>query len=435
MRKALIIAAREYNAAVRTKAFLLSLVAMPIMMGGSIAVQAIFHKAPATEEKRYAVLDLSPGNKIFPVIRQAIEKANATEGGAPLRVEEERAQDTSPAAVDDLRVRLSDRVRKGELVGFLEVPATVFQVPSGRGAELCSLPYRTNRGIDRTFVDIIRDPVMDAVHIERARQRNVGEDIARGIAAPVVFPTPGLVSRAKDTGEIQKEAGGFEAGIFVPLIVMMLLFMIVLMTTTPLMQAVLEEKMQRIAEVLLGSVRPFPLMLGKLLGMTAVALTISAVYLSGGWWAAHHFNYTAYVPATLVVWFIIYQSLASLMFGSLFIAVGAACTDAKETQSLLLPLMIVICLPMFMLLPVIQEPNGSLVTGMSFFPLATPTLMLGRMAASSNVPWWQPFAGVALVLVTTVLCVWVAGRVFRVGILMQGKGARLADLARWVLRG
>jgi ABC-2 type transport system permease protein len=90
---------------------------------------------------------------------------------------------------------------------------------------------------------------------------------------------------------------------------------------------------------------------------------------------------------------------------------------------------------MFMLVLVLKEPNGSLVTGMSFFPFATPSLMIGRMAVPPGIPWWQPIAGVAVVLAMTLVCVWAAGRIFRVGVLMQGKGARLGDLARWVLRG
>jgi ABC-2 type transport system permease protein len=216
---------------------------------------------------------------------------------------------------------------------------------------------------------------------------------------------------------------------------MMLMFMVVLLTATPLMQGVVEEKMQRIAEVLLGSVRPFDLMLGKLLGMTAVSLTISAVYLGGAWWAVRRSDYAPDVSADLVAWFVAYQVLAALMYGSLFTAVGAACTDMKETQTLMWPVMVLVVVPLGLLGAVVQEPNGAVVTGLSFFPFATPMLMVARQAVPPGVPWWQPIVGIAEVLLTTLVCVWVASRIFRVGILLQGKGARLGDLARWVLRG
>jgi ABC-2 type transport system permease protein len=211
--------------------------------------------------------------------------------------------------------------------------------------------------------------------------------------------------------------------------------MLVLMTATPLMQGVVEEKMQRIAEVLLGSVSPFGLMLGKLLGMTAVSLTIACVYLGGGYWAAHRYGMAEHAPWGLLAWFVLFQTLAALTYGSLFIAVGAACTDMRETQNLLWPVMLLASLPMFVLASVLREPNSGVVTALSLFPFATPMLMIARQAVPPGVPWWQPVAGAAGMLLTTLLCVWAAGRVFRVGILLMGKGASPAEIARWVFRG
>jgi ABC-2 type transport system permease protein len=84
---------------------------------------------------------------------------------------------------------------------------------------------------------------------------------------------------------------------------------------------------------------------------------------------------------------------------------------------------------------VIQEPNSTLAVWMSLFPFATPMLMVTRLGLPPGIPWWQPLVGVIGVLATTVLCVYAAGRIFRVGLLMQARGAKLRDLARWVLRG
>src|SRR5262245_19753664 len=193
--------------------------------------------------------------------------------------------------------------------------------------------------------------------------------------------------------------------------------------------------MQRIAEVLLGSVSPFQLMMGKLIGMTAVSLTIAAVYLGGGYAAAIYHGLGDHLSPGLILMFLLFQTLACMMFGSLFAAVGAACSDMKETQNLMWPVMLLAVLPMFLISTVLQEPNGPVATSMSFFPFATPTLMVARQAIPPGMDWWQPVVGMLGVLATTVVCVWVAGRIFRVGILMQGKGANLRELARWVLRG
>ena len=100
-----------------------------------------------------------------------------------------------------------------------------------------------------------------------------------------------------------------------------------------------------------------------------------------------------------------------------------------------LPVMLLVCLPLFFLGNIMREPNSAIARGLSFFPFSTPMLMIARIASPPGLPWWEPTLGVLLVLATTVLCVWAAGRIFRVGILMQGKGARLGDLARWVLQG
>jgi ABC-2 type transport system permease protein len=166
-----------------------------------------------------------------------------------------------------------------------------------------------------------------------------------------------------------------------------------------------------------------------------VSLTLAAVYLGGAYWAAYRYDFAQFIPTSLLLWFLVYQMLAVLMFGSLFIAIGASCTDMRETQSMTWPVMLLICIPMFVWLNVIREPNSSFATGISLFPFATPMLMLGRQAVPPGIPLWQPILGVCLVLLTTTLCVYAAGRIFRVGILMQGKGANVGQVLKWVFRG
>jgi len=213
------------------------------------------------------------------------------------------------------------------------------------------------------------------------------------------------------------------------------MFMVVQVGATPLIQSVLEEKMQRIAEVLLGSVSPFSLMMGKLLGMVGVALTIATLYLVGAFVAVKHAGYEQFFPGHLVFWFVLYQGLMVLLFGSIYIAVGAAVSDFREAQSLMMPAVIFVMIPLFVWVPVVKEPTSTFSTLISFFPPATPMLMVVRQAVPPGIPVWQPILGVALVIATTVACIFAAGRIFRVGILMQGKGANFREMARWVLHG
>jgi ABC-type Na+ efflux pump permease subunit len=119
----------------------------------------------------------------------------------------------------------------------------------------------------------------------------------------------------------------------------------------------------------------------------------------------------------------------------MYIAVGAACSDLREAQTLMWPISLVAMVPFFTWANVIKEPDSPFATVISFFPPATPMLMIARQSVPPGIPWWQPVVGGLGVLLTTVGCVYAAGRIFRVGILMQGKGARLGDLVRWVIRG
>jgi ABC-2 type transport system permease protein len=206
-------------------------------------------------------------------------------------------------------------------------------------------------------------------------------------------------------------------------------------SAAPLMNSVLEEKMQRIAEVLLGSIPPFQLMLGKLLGSVAVSLTTATVYLVGTYAALERAGYAQYFPWHLIWWFVVFQALAVLMFGSIFIAIGAAVTDLKEAQSMMTPVMLLLIAPMFVWFNVVREPNSTIALAMSLFPPITPMLMIVRQAVPPGVPVWQPLVAITLVITATMVCVFAAGRIFRVGMLMQGKGAKVSEMIRWAIRG
>ena len=218
------------------------------------------------------------------------------------------------------------------------------------------------------------------------------------------------------------------------MLTMMLMFM-VLMTATPFMQSVVEEKMARIAEVLLGSVRPTELMAGKLVGMVGVSLTAAAVYLGTAYWAADRYGWAEYLSVEVLAWYVVFQILATLMYGSLFLAIGAACTDMNETQHLLWVVILLIFLPLSLMSRVAQDPSGLLARCLSYFPFATPCLMVIRLALPPACPGGNWLLGVLLTLVTTVFCVYAAGRIFRVGILLQGKGATLTEIVRSIYRG
>lgn len=447
MRKVWVIAAREYFATVRTKAFVIGLLIVPVLMGGSIVLQKLLEGFRDTSDLHFVVINRTGDSQLGQMLKDAADADNlALEDPATGKARRPKfALDVSAPladsaeAVEEVRESLSNRVRKGELQGFLEIGPDVFTprpTDPDKAKSYQGLRYQTNRPTQLDFPRWAEAKVTTAVQDRRCKQAGLDLARVREVMRPVELESKGLSKRNKVTGQLEddSESGRF-ASLIVPGAMMVLMYMIVLMGATPLMQGVVEEKMNRVAEVLLGSVRPFQLMLGKLVGMTGVSLTMTAVYLSGMYWAARHYQFAEYIGPDLIAWFLLFQALASLMYGSLFIAVGAACTDLKETQTLMWPVLLLAMIPMFVLGNVLQEPNGPVATGLSFFPFATPSLMVARLGVPPGVALWQPVVGVGVVLLATLVCVYAAGRIFRVGLLLQGKGADFGQMMRWVVKG
>lgn len=449
MRKILTIAVREYQAAVRTKAFVMTLLVLPLFMGGSVAIQVVLRKMDEKQAQRIAVVDRTPGRSLYPVLAEEAQRHNEAARSTDhesladefLRgVFELEAVEPGPDSAEAIRRQrqgLATRVRNGELSGYLDIgPEVTADAPppaeDAAGNERAGLHYWSKTPAFDRFAPWAQEVINRHLRQQRLQRLHLSEAKVKAALAPFLMHARAV---PRDENAEEESERGQMANLLVPAILMVTMFMMVLFGSSPLLQGVLEEKTQRIAEVLLGSVRPFNLMLGKLLGMIGVSLTVLAVYFAAGYWAADHYGYAQHVPFHLLGWLLAYQVLAVLMYGSVFIAIGAACTDSKETQTMMMPVSLLIAVPMFFTGSLIRDPNRAWLVAASFFPPWTPMLMVGRMAVPPGIPWWQPALGVVLVLAATLACVYVAGRIFRVGMLMQGKGARLSELLHWVLRG
>jgi len=439
MRKSIVVAFREYTAAVRTKAFIITMIAMPIMMGGSLAVQIIMKDKVDIADKRVGVVDRT--GQLFDALaasagRRNDEDIHSGEGAGRKQVRPRYLVQRIEPESDDLekvKVDLSERVRAGEYLAFVVIGKDV--VKGKTAGDDATISYYSNSPTYDDFLDWMREPVNQRIRDLRLREAGLDSGVVSEAVRPTWIRNLGLYS-VDESGQVTRATETNRlASLFVPMGTMMLMFMVIMVVATPMMQSVLEEKTQRIAEVLLGSVTPFELMLGKLLGSVGVSLTIVTVYLTGGYLALLKAGYEHFFPGHLVWWFVVYQSLAILLYGSLFMAIGAAVSDIKEAQSLMTPVTLICVAPMFVWLNVVKEPSAPFSVAASLFPPATPMLMILRQSVPPGVPAWQPAMGVALVLLTSLLCVFAAGRIFRVGILMQGKGAKLGELLRWVVRG
>jgi ABC-2 type transport system permease protein len=436
MRRIGTIAKREYYANVRTKAFIISMVLMPIMMGGGVIAQRILKGRVDLEEKRLLVFDRT--SKLVDDIMESAAARNAKDMTDPKTGRQIEAKFTVEVGAggelsDEQRLALSERIRRRELFAFAEIGPQVISDPTGQSANAKINFYAEgvgSRDMNRWFTRAVNQ----AIQARRLEEARLDADLVRRATMPCKVEDLGLYARTK-AGEIRKaDEAGRRAAMMVPIAVMMLMFMAIMMSQT-MMQNTLEEKQQRIAEVLLGSATPFELMAGKLLGNVGVSITMVGVYLAGGTWLLHYLGYGDLLRNELVGWFLVYQVLGVLIFGSIFVAIGAMCNELKEAQNYLMPVILLIVMPMMVWFKVLEEPMSRFAVALSLFPPCTPMLMLLRMSATSAVPLWQPLAGIAGTLLMTALCVWAGGRIFRVGLLMQGKPPKLSDLVRFALRG
>ncbi|MCY2946029.1 MAG: ABC transporter permease [Planctomycetota bacterium] len=469
MEKILVIARREFRAAVVSKAFLISIILMPVMMLGSLGVQIALERFRPDEERLLGVIDRTPGkglgvvetlnllsevnspNKMDPFGEQGGEQGDKKQ---KVRI---KFVAIEPTGSDDLsilkqRVLVGDKVRNRELSGFFDIHAEALSTPPKDAPPREDVTYYTDRAFDRDVLTMASGKVLSAVYLQRAARMNPLLLIkGRNSYTPEELST--LIretSKAGSRGLSMKDLPHFDPAtgqpldgqetkiaenLIVPLVLVLLMFMVIMMGASPLLQAVIEEKMQRIAEVLLGSAQPFDILMGKLLGMTTVGVLLALVYLLGGAFIASRFDAGRFLRADLVIWFIVFETMALLMFGAVFLAVGSAVSDIKQAQTLLTPVTLIITIPLFVLMRVIEDPGSGLARWMSLFPTATPMMMLARIALQPDLPLWEPLLGVFLMLITTLVVVLLASRIFRIGYLSQGQAPKLRDLIGWMIKG
>ena len=461
MRKIITIATREYKAMVATKAFLLSIIMMPVIMLGSIVVMGVLQSQAEIKTRRIAVVDHSG---IFSDAIELAAKAHnqdidsqIADGQAPdfaasMGLVRERYQIENVVASADSEQRLkqllelSDRIRSQQLYAILEIPEGNFveleefsSKEMDDAADLDVPPiaarfYSQQSSLadaKRWLSGVINQQLRD----ERLRYADIDPEAVEIASQPLPINGMGLftLTEAGQATEATLQQNPLGA-IFVPLGVMLLMFAVIFMAAQPMLESVLEEKSQRIAEVLLGSVGSFQLMLGKLLGTVSGSLTVFVIYIAGMLVWSFYTGASDQIPFELAPWFVVFQILGVLFYASIFLAIGASVSQLKEAQPFLMPVWLLMVSPLFVWLLLIRDPLSSTSVCLSLFPPATPTTMMLRLATGQAIPWWQPVLGAVLLTLATLAVVLFASRVFRVGILWQGKTPRFTEVIRWAWR-
>lgn len=435
MRRSLVIARAELSAFLRSKSFLIGLLVAPaIGIFASFASIATQSPRPPPLVYRMAVVD--PSGVFAKAIEQAAAKRNTEtrEHGERGWMMIPTLAESGDRSLDALRRTLADQVQAGEIWAFTEIPADLMQHadPVGRVRihAATTIGHEFETWFEQTLQEAARARALRDAPIPEELRARLGREIRIEsiLLAPRESADPKVSAAAKPTSLSDKLGSFRRLPVGGPLALMA--FLLISMSSGPLMQGVIEEKTNRVSEILLSSVSPFQLMLGKLLGSLAASGCGAILYL--GVLIAALLGFGIEIPPSLFVWFLVFLALGALLWGSVFLAIGAACTDIKDTQNLVLVSLVAQMIPLFFLTSIVMSPASPTAVTLSLFPPATPLVMLLRLSLEPVPPLWQPVLAALLLAACALAAVWIAGRIFRMGLLAHGRSATLREMWRWV---
>jgi ABC-2 type transport system permease protein len=441
LRKIWTVASTEFSSAIRARSFIIGVLLMPVTVGASMVLQFAIAGKVDTRPRTIALIDGT--GTLAPAIEQAARAYNAKSVNAQgklvqPRITVELVKSKSGEEVEPARkLELSDRIRRGELDAFVVIPPRAIEVPASKASAPPVLEFHSDNPNDDLLLKWLLATASGEVRSRRLRAEGIDQAIADRIDQPLSVENLGLFERDFSAGALTlavKPAQKIDLvrTMVVPAVLMFAMFFVILTTTPQLLNSVLEEKISKISEVLLGSVTPFELMMGKLLGNTAFGVLLAILYLACGYGGAAYYGYADFVSPALLAALAVFLLVAILLYGSLYMSVGAACNELKDAQTLMMPVMMVSMFPTFVWLAVLKSPSSPLAVGLTLFPPATPFLMLMRLTLRPAPPAWQGGLSIVLATLTALFCVWAAAKIFRTGLLMQGKAPSFRELARWV---
>lgn len=418
MRKLLKVARREYLDRVKKKSFLIGTVLGPVLMAGMILVPGLIFQYTPERQEHIAVVDLS--RSLYDGFKEALPDTLET-GVKKYKLREVMA---SASDLDEVKKRLNVEVEADIIDGYLVVPEDIIE--KGK-ATFYGKRVGNIKGISR-----INGALSNVVIAQRLSNAGMDYDEVSGMVKRVDLDT-------KMLKEGEEKEGEFDLLYLSSFIFIMILYMTILLWGIAVQRSIIEEKNNRVIEVLLSSLRATDLMGGKILGVGSVGLTqyaiwaIFAVVLSMYGVSMGLFSQLSVFSLTTFFFFIVYYVLGFLFYATLFASIGSVCNSDQEAQQLQTP--VVMCLVFTIIIPmaIIQNPDGPFATVVSMIPFFAPIVMFMRINILTP-PAWQIALSVAILIVSILISGKLAAKIFRVGILMYGKRPSLPEIIKWLRR-
>jgi ABC-2 type transport system permease protein len=429
-----VIAKREYLQRVKTKGFWISTLLIPLFI---LAVTVLPAALIGMSETRQTIIVVDETGRLGAELAQ---RANSRDGKPkPDADKRGMAVDESQMARFDIRVEsvaaqretqraaLNRQVLDEEIDAWIWIPKSVLQ---GDRVE-----YHARNTSNVFTQDALEDDLSWVVRRARLAEAGLDPERVGELTRPVRLD-------AQQVSEEGSRAAGGVGGMFFAITLFMILYTMMFAWGQQVMNSVLEEKGSRVIEVLLSSIKPFELLMGKLIGTCLAGLTQLAIWLgtmvvitAPGVAAAmvalpKELNIPS-LTAEMAIHLLLFFVLGFFAFSTLYAAIGSAFNNLQEAQQMASFVMLFLIVPVFVMYPVINDPSSTMAVVMSLIPLFTPLIMSLRIVTQIP-PYWQILLAYALSVGFIWGMVWLCARIYRVGILMYGKKPTFQEILRWV---
>lgn len=434
---------REYTTRVRKKSFIIMTLLMPALMAALFILPAYFMSQDDTKERTIAVYDGSS------VLLGQLESSDYTKFRFIPKEEYEK---------------IKDQLAKSPYYALLVIQPNVLTTNMVQLISVSNIPFDIKEQIQNKIRSVIEKEKMAEVIKQTAVP-----DLEERIKSTKTSITVNTI-RLGEGGEARKSST--EIGMVLGYLFGFVIYMFILLYGQMVMQGVMEEKQSRIVEVIISSVKPFELMMGKIIGIAMVGLTQLAIWIVLGFVIisgakglmpgaakggsaqdilaqSQAVAAQAGTPAEVdkiqdilsalgtvnfplvLACFVFFFIGGYLLYSALFAAVGSAIDTQEDAQQFMMPIMLPIILAILVMMSAIKNPEGATAFWFSIIPFTSPVVMMARIPF--GVPAWQLLLSMALLVVTFIGMVWAAGKIYRTGILMYGKKTSWKELGKWLM--
>lgn len=418
---------REFVERVRSRSFVLSTVLFPLFMAGMWIISARSGQGGGT--RNIVIVDQAPAGVGALVERNLVTPPAVTgaAGDDDERITYTVRRETRPLA--QVRAELIRQVQQKQIDGWLYLPPDVVQTSKA--------DFRARQVANFAVLGDLSRATSRAVQAARLQASGIAPAQVAALVKPVELST----ARITDKGE---EGGSAQSMFWLSYIAGFLTYMMILLYGMNVLRSVLEEKTNKIAEVIVSSMKASHLMLGKILGVGSVALlqvaiwaTISTLMVSRSGALEKRFHLPAntldvvHVPVGTVVAVLGFFVLGFFLYSAMYAALGAAVNSEQEAQQFQMLVLLPLVVPIAFVIRIVTDPLGKVATVLGLIPFTAPVTMAMRLAAAP-VPPIQIVASLAGLVITVLAVAWIAGKIYRVGILSTGKKPSLAELGQWL---